>query len=228
MKHVVGGILLAGGNDQQLQGGADIAFLNAGMLPVMARCLMAMESCAEIQTVVMATKAERTDTAWAIARRYGGGKLVAVVPAAATRAACLSAALDAFPPEVDLVVIHEVSRPLVRAEHLAAVIQLASRDRGGGATAFPVNGNIRTGARKRLTLPVSRDGGLWQTTGPQACLRATLEKGLSKLRKSKAVLTDETELMDLAGVEVWLAEDPRAHLRVQCADDLAIAALLLE
>jgi len=228
MKYVVGGILLAGGNDQQLQGGAEIAFLNAGMLPVLARCLIALESCPEIQSVVVVTKAERADTAWAVARRYGGSKLVAVVPSATTRAACLNAALAALPQEVNLVVVHEVSRPLVRGQDLSAVVQMASRGKGGAATAFRIIGGVRSGARKRPTKRVPVDSGLWLTASPQACERKDMEKGLAKLRKTRDNLIDETMLMDLAGLEICLVEDARVNLRIQCADDLAMAAQLAE
>lgn len=227
MKHTVGGILLAGGNDQRILGGADTAFLNAGTLPALARVLMAFEACRDVQCVVVVADAERADTVRAMANRYGGGKLVAVAPAFGARSACVASGLHALPPEVDLVVVHEVARPLVRSADLNAVIQIAARGKAGAATAFRVSGGIRTGPRKRPSKPVRAEGHLWLTASPQACSRNLLVKGLAKSRQTRAAMADETALMDLAGAEVQLVECDGVNLRVQCADDLSLAAHLL-
>ncbi|MDZ4200486.1 MAG: 2-C-methyl-D-erythritol 4-phosphate cytidylyltransferase, partial [Kiritimatiellia bacterium] len=215
MKYTIGGILLAGGDGQKIAGGAEVGFLNVGSLPGLARGLMTFEACHEVQTVVVVADAQRVDTVRAMAHRYGGTKLSAVAPAFQSRTANIASALAALPPEVDLLVIHEVSRPLVTANDITEVIQIAARGKGGAATAFLVAGGVRTGPRKRPTVAVPSTGPIWLVSSPMACLRAFLEKGLTKAKKNRHPISDETDLMDLAGVEISLVECGEPNLRIR-------------
>jgi len=227
VKYTVGGILLAGGSDQKIRGGADSAFLSAGSLPALVRAMQALEFCPEVQSFVVVADLERTGIVRAMAARYACSKLRAVAPAQVSRLACVASGLRALPDNADLVVIHEASRPFVGPSGISAVVQVAAKGKGGATTGFRVTSGIRTGSSSKPTVQVRMVGGLWMVASPQACVRQVLQKAIVKAKKTKAKIVDETNLMDLMGLEVFVVECEDTNLRLQCADDLVVAAHLL-
>lgn len=229
MKTTVGGILIAGGADQKIRGGADSAFLSAGSLPALVRSMQALEHCPEVGGFVVVAEAERYGIVRAMAARYACGKMKGVAPAAATRLACLASGLEAFPDPVDWVVIHEASRPFTRPAGITAVIQAAIKAKGSAATGFRIQPTVRTGPRGKASRGIAAGSGLWTVATPIVCPFKALQKAVAKLRKTKSknALVDETELMDLLKLPVVLVECEETNLRIQCADDLVVAAHLL-
>lgn len=227
MKHVVGGILIAGGADQKIRGGADSAFLSAGSLPSLVRSMQALEHCPEIREFVVVADVERTGIVRAMAMRYACGKMRAIAPAQASRLGCVASGLAAFPDPIDLVVIHEASRPFSRSAGISSVIQAAAKGKGCAATGFRIAPTVRAGPRGKITRRVAPGSGLWTVATPIVCPFKALQKAVAKAKKSKTALSDETELMDLAGVNVYIVECEETNLRLQCADDLVVAAHLL-
>lgn len=227
MKCTVGGLLIAGGSDQKIRGGADSAFLSAGSLPALVRGMQALEHCPEIGEFIVVADPERFGIVRAMAARYACGKMRGTAPAAATRLSCLASGVAAFPDPVDWVVIHEASRPFTRPAGISAVIQAAVKSKGSAATGFRILPTVRTGARGKTSRRVATGAGLWTVATPIVCPFKALQKAVAKLRKSKTSIVDETELMDLLKLPVVLVECEETNLRFQCADDLVVAAHLL-
>lgn len=227
MKYKVGGILIAGGADQKIRGGADSAFLSAGSLPALVRSMQTLEHCPEVAEFVVVADTERFGIVRAMAARYACGKMKGTATASAARLSCLASGLAALPDQVDWVVIHEASRPFTRPAGVSAVIQAAVKAKASAATGFRVQTTVRTGPRGKATRRVVEGSGLWTVATPIVCPFKALQKEVAKLRKSKTALVDETELMDLLKLPVVLVECEETNLRIQSADDLVVASHLL-
>ena len=135
-------ILLAGGSGTRLGTGDNKAYLPLGGHPLLVWSLVAFERCPRIDDIVLVTRAEDRERAFAAAAAADVTKLRAVVEGGPTRHASEQAGLDAIADAiadgtVTLVAIHDAARPFVSTELLDRLLDAADRH-GGSAPALAV------------------------------------------------------------------------------------------
>jgi 2-C-methyl-D-erythritol 4-phosphate cytidylyltransferase len=135
-------ILLAGGTGTRLGAGDNKAYLELGGHPLVAWSLATFERCALIDDVVLVTRHEDHDRAYAAATTVGATKLRTVVTGGATRHESEQAGLDALAPRIvsgaiTLVAIHDAARPFVTGDLLERLLTAAA-SHGGAVPGLPV------------------------------------------------------------------------------------------
>lgn len=219
-------ILPAAGRSVRFGGGRDKLLEPLGGTAVIARAVAVFLSRRDVGAVVLPTnqreriEAVLTDVDGRLDTRVrfceGGG----------SRAESVLNALRQVPAQFEWVAIHDAARPLVSTELIDRVFA-AARERGAAVPALPVTLTVKqaTGplpARVERTIPRQN---LWAMQTPQVMRRADLLAAYAACPVPVADVTDDAQLLELAGREVWLVEGEERNLKVTTAADLRLAAL---
>jgi len=150
-------------------------------------------------------------------------KGVTIALGGATRDASVRAGLEALcadPP--DLVLIHDVARPLVSATLIERVISALDHS-GGAAPALAVTDALWRGADDKVAGTQDR-GGLFRAQTPQGFHFAAI---LDAHRAHPGGAADDVEVARAAGVEVHIVVGDESNLKITGPEDFARAEALL-
>ena len=156
--------------------------------------------------------------------RLGDRRGLRIVDGGATRAESVRAGLEALagdPP--DLVVIHDVARPLVDAAVVRRVLA-ALAESHGAAPALPVVDALWLEEDGRVGGSRDRTG-LWRAQTPQGFRFADI---LAAHRGHGGEAADDVEVARAAGLDVSIVEGDERNLKITMPADFARAEALLE
>jgi len=194
----------------------------AGM-PVVARALAPFLARPDLVAVVIpcADATGLTDALPADPR-------VAFCPGGATRAHSVLEALNHVPDTVEWVAVHDAARPLTSAALIEATLA-AAQEYGAAVPALPASLTIKQ-ADGPLPAKVQRTllrHTLWSMQTPQVMRRADLLDAYARCPVPLDQVTDDVQLLELAGHDVWLVPGEERNLKVTTAVDLHVAAYWL-
>jgi len=146
-----------------------------------------------------------------------------------TRAHSVLAALRRVPADVEWVAVHDAARPLISADLIEHSL-VEARRHGAAVPALAVALTIKqaTGplpARVERTVPRQA---LWAMQTPQVMRRADLLDAFERCPLPMDRVTDDVQLLELIGKDVWLVAGEERNLKITTAIDLRIAELWLE
>ncbi|HEV8606976.1 MAG TPA: 2-C-methyl-D-erythritol 4-phosphate cytidylyltransferase [Tepidisphaeraceae bacterium] len=147
----------------------------------------------------------------------------------ANRAESVANAIKTVSTAMAYVAIHDAARPLVSQE-LIDRTWAAAREHGAAAPAMPVRSTIKLAGsslptRAMGTLPRHM---LWAAQTPQMGLRVEFLEAVEKCPIPLDEVTDDAQLLELAGKDVWLVEGEERNLKITTPIDLRVAEALLE
>jgi 2-C-methyl-D-erythritol 4-phosphate cytidylyltransferase len=124
--------------------------------------------------------------------------------------------------------VHDAARPLVSPRLIDNVLAAAMRY-GAAIPAVPVVPTIKQ-ADGPLPAKVQRTvqrKALWAVQTPQVMRRAALEAAYAACTVPLDQVTDEGQLLEMAGQDVWLVPGEERNLKITTPDDLRLARALL-
>lgn len=145
-----------------------------------------------------------------------------------SRAESVLNALREVSTEIEWVAVHDAARPLV-SQTLIDRTFAAAIEHGAAVPALPVTSTIK---QTRGPLPakvertVPRDQ-LWAMQTPQVMRRAALLDAFERCPIPLNEITDDTQLLELAGHEVWLVPGDEQNLKITTSIDFKLAELWL-
>ena len=144
-----------------------------------------------------------------------------------SRAASVSEALRRVPPEFEWVAVHDAARPLVSQDLISRTLTAAVQH-GAAVPALPVTSTVKQApgplpARVERTLPRHT---LWAMQTPQVIRRADLLAAYAACPLPLDRVTDDTQLLELAGRDVWLVSGEERNLKITTTTDARLAELL--
>ncbi|MDB5303844.1 MAG: ispD [Phycisphaerales bacterium] len=145
-------------------------------------------------------------------------------PGGASRADSVRLALLQVPAGVEWVAVHDAARPLV-SQGLIDRTFAAAREHGAAVPALPVPLTVKQAdgplpARVQRTLPRHT---LWAMQTPQIMRRADLLAAYQTCPLPLEQVTDDAQLLELAGREVWLVPGEEQNLKITTQSDLRLA-----
>ncbi|HZN64951.1 MAG TPA: 2-C-methyl-D-erythritol 4-phosphate cytidylyltransferase [Tepidisphaeraceae bacterium] len=211
-------IIPAAGSSSRFGGADKLVAPLQGDQPVIALTLRTFLKHASVGLVVLAT---RESVPWSDPR-------VAVCKGGASRAETVRNALAIVPREFEWVAVHDAARPLVSQRLIDDVLAAAQRY-GAAIPAVPVVPSIKQAdgplpAKVQRTVPRRT---LWAVQTPQVMRRAALEAAYAACGLPLEQVTDEAQLLELAGQDVWLVPGEERNLKITTPDDLRLARALL-
>jgi 2-C-methyl-D-erythritol 4-phosphate cytidylyltransferase len=145
-----------------------------------------------------------------------------------SRAESVLSALRQVPEHFEWVAVHDAARPLVSQELIDRTFA-AARKYGAAVPALPIALTVKQ-ATGPLPAPVERTvsrRNLWAMQTPQGMRRADLLAAYASCPLALTDVTDDTQLLELAGSGVWLIEGEDFNLKITTPADLLHAELWL-
>jgi 2-C-methyl-D-erythritol 4-phosphate cytidylyltransferase len=142
----------------------------------------------------------------------------------ATRAHSVLAALKRVAADVEWVAVHDAARPLISSQLIEEAL-VAAKKYGAAVPALPVALTIKQAdaplpARVDRTVPRHA---LWAMQTPQVMRRADLLDAFARCPIPLDQVTDDVQLLELAGHPVWLIPGEERNLKVTTAVDMVVA-----
>jgi len=184
---------------------------------VLERSLAAFTRRDDVETVLVATRDASVTLEKVIC--CGGGT---------TRAESVRNALRIVPPHIEWVAVHDAARPLVSQELIDRTFA-AAVEHGAAVPAMPVALTIKQAsgplpAKVERTVPRER---LWAMQTPQVMRRTALLDAFERCPIPLEQVTDDVQLLELAGHDVWLVAGEEWNIKITTPMDLTVAELLL-
>jgi 2-C-methyl-D-erythritol 4-phosphate cytidylyltransferase / 2-C-methyl-D-erythritol 2,4-cyclodiphosphate synthase len=130
--------------------------------------------------------------------------------------------LEALPPAIDLVLVHDAARPFAGAGLIERVIAAAGES-GAAIPAVPARDTVKRvdPDRRVVTSTLPREE-IWLAQTPQGFRRDVLDQAIA-LGESGVESTDEAMLAERAGHAVRVVPGDERNIKITTADDLSAA-----
>ncbi len=219
-------------------GGRRKQFRRLGGAPLLVQTLRALARAPVIGALIVAAPSDALEETEEALRACHVPRLLAVVPGGASRQASVAAALEAAPPEAEIVLVHDAVRPFVTPAHVAAVVE-AARAHGAASLAVPVTDTVRRvseGDARQFAETVPR-AGLYRVQTPQAFRRTWLAEAHAAARAPGAApgapatddaATDDAGLVQRLGRPVHVVPGDIRNIKLTTPEDWALAEALWE
>jgi 2-C-methyl-D-erythritol 4-phosphate cytidylyltransferase len=143
------------------------------------------------------------------------------------------AALNERAASDDWVLVHDAARPCLSSEDLQQLLSSVGSHRVGGLLATPAADTLKraisssaTSAGAEVEQTVDR-AGLWRALTPQMFRYRMLCDALDQALASGRLPTDEAQALEWMGERPVLVQGSAANIKITSADDLVLAAALL-
>lgn len=215
----VAAILLAAGRGERLGSEVPKAFVELDGRPLLLYSLDVIRSTPAVAFVVVAAPAGWEGRASALA---GQGALV--VTGGDTRQRSVAAALEGLVdrPDLDVVVCHDVARPLASTGLFESVVKALS-DADGAIPVVPVVDTLKRVEGGRVLDTVPRDR-LVRVQTPQAFRGEALVRAHGGAASEDA--TDDAALLERIGLRVAAVHGEHGNIKITEPEDLQLASFL--
>jgi 2-C-methyl-D-erythritol 4-phosphate cytidylyltransferase len=214
----VAALVLGAGRGERLGYALPKAFVPVAGRPLIAHAVAALAAVPEIDLLVpVVPEAERARFDGLASDLGLGARLAAAQAGGAERQDSVRAGLDALPPDVEVVAVHDAARPLVRPELVREVIAEATR----------LADTIKRVRDGRVVETPPREE-CWAAQTPQAFRVELLREALEKAAAEGRLGTDCSQLVEALGVTVHVVAGDPGNLKVTGPEDLARVARELE
>jgi 2-C-methyl-D-erythritol 4-phosphate cytidylyltransferase len=145
-----------------------------------------------------------------------------------SRAQSVRKALAEVSTDIEWVAVHDAARPLINGGLIERTLT-AAVEHGAAVPALPVHLTIKQATAPlpaRVTRTIPRDG-LWAMQTPQIMRRADLIEAFDRCPLPLDQITDDVQLLELAGKEVWLVAGEESNIKITTQFDLRVAKMIL-
>ncbi len=221
-----GAVIPAGGMGVRMKGGEPKQFVNLGHRPIIIHTLARLAACPGLEGMVVVTPPDEIGRTEELIKRFGIGKIQAVVPGGDTRQGSVALGLSTLDSSFDYVLVHDGVRPLVDQSVIDRVM-LAARENGAAAAGIKVQDTLAEVDKHSHISTMPSRAKLWQVQTPQAFWRPILVKAHNKAWADAHIGTDEAGLVVRMGQEVIMVEGSPLNLKVTTKHDLELAEAIV-
>jgi 2-C-methyl-D-erythritol 4-phosphate cytidylyltransferase len=227
-------IIAAAGSGERLGAGVPKALRPIGGIPMLAHAVREMTQATLVDLVVVAVPAGAVDTVMGLLREHAGAPgTLRVVEGGASRQQSVANALDALPPDVDVVLVHDAARPLAPSALADAVARAVLMGHGAVVPAVAMTDTVKRVHEGRSDSPetvietVSRVH-LRCVQTPQGFDRGVLVKAhAATSADDEAAATDDAGLVERLGLPVVVVPGSDLAFKITRPFDLNVAEAVL-
>jgi 2-C-methyl-D-erythritol 4-phosphate cytidylyltransferase len=217
-------IIVAAGSSRRM--GFDKLFALLGGKPVIAHSLSAFEAADCVDEIILVGRAERLPELQELARSAESRKVRHIVPGGQHRQDSVRAGLNLLGSGVRYVAVHDAARPLITAEQIAQVLELA-RQHGAATLAAPITDTLKRADENRFVSAGIDRKGLFAMQTPQIFSRDLLMDAYAAVAANKLSITDEVSAVEHLGAKVLLVPNEQFNLKITFPRDLLLAESFL-
>jgi len=196
-------------------------FMQLAGRPLFLWSLAVLAGCPEVDGVVLVVPPGDEELAGRLA-----GHVCRVVAGGDTRQESVRQGLFALPTGVELVVVHDAARPLLREKDLRAVCA-AARSCGAATLAVPVKETVKTAGADGMVQETLPRESLWSVQTPQVFRYDWLVAAHRRALREGITAHDDAALVEMDGHPVKLVPGSYDNIKVTTPEDLLVAGVLL-
>jgi 2-C-methyl-D-erythritol 4-phosphate cytidylyltransferase len=205
-------------------------FLLLDGAPVLVHSLRTFTACPRVAEVLVAVRPPERERMEALLREYGLADRVRVVDGGESRQNSVANALSQLECSADdIVLVHDAVRPLIDRDTIERTID-AIELHGAAIVAMPAVDTIkqvdRTADGASVTSTVPRERVVHAQT-PQGAKFDLLHRAFAEAAMDEFAGTDESSLLERAGIEVWVVAGSARNFKITQPGDLALAEFYL-
>ncbi len=205
-------------------------FLTIGGFPILVLSLKAFASVSRVSRIYVAVRAQERDRVTAQVAEHGLSEKVVVVEGGDHRQDSVGHALRALECEDDdIVLVHDAVRPLIEPALIERTIDAVVRH-GAAIVGLPAVDTIkqveRTSEGAIVTSTVPRERVVMAQT-PQGARYGLLRRAFAEAEADEFAGTDESSLLERAGVQVAVVAGSPRNFKVTQPGDLELAEFYL-
>lgn len=128
----------------------------------------------------------------------------------------------------DWVWVHDAARPCVQVGDLQALADVLQTSSAGALLAVKSSDTVKqSGAKQRVSKTLDRDS-IWRALTPQVFSYKQLTQALTNATQQGLQVTDESQAMELLGVEPDLVEGSADNIKITKSGDLQLAEFFMQ
>jgi 2-C-methyl-D-erythritol 4-phosphate cytidylyltransferase len=210
-------LIPAGGVGARLGRRTPKQFLRLGGATILGMTLRHFTSHPGVEAIVVAAPpAHVARTRALVARRRRPA--IEVVEGGATRQASVWQALQAAPPDADVLLVHDAVRPFISRALIDAVVAAAAAH-GAAICALPIAETVKRVHDGVVETTLDR-AALWAVQTPQGFRAALLREAHEKASRDGVIGTDDAMLVERLGHPVRVVTGSAANVKITTPDDL--------
>ncbi len=204
--------------------GADKTLTKVGGEPLIARTVRAFEQCATVAVVVVVAGEGNLQAIEELRETEGWRKTARPVIGGARRQDSVRMGLEALPPRVEWVLVHDGARPFVTPRMIEEGLRSAAAT-GAAIPVAPASDTVKRldGAGNVVETLERSELALAQT--PQVFRRDIIDRAHAE---ATGDVTDDAAMVESLGVVVRTFAGARLNMKITMPEDLLIARALLE
>ena len=225
MRAKAGVIIPAAGSGVRMGSTIPKQFLQLAGKPLLAHSVTTFTQCEFVSQVVVAVSEEWRSTAEnLLVELIPQHSKITVVVGGRRRQDSVRNGLDALEESIDVVLVHDGARPLVSAALIERCFK-AVLEHGAAIAAVPVKDTLKKADDCREVAATIDRHMLWQAQTPQGARRDLLVSAYEQ--NGDADVTDESMLLEMTGIPVYLATGEESNLKITRNEDLVLAESIM-
>ena len=218
-------VIVAAGSSQRM--GSDKLLHNLGIMPVLARTLLAFQDCDLVDEIVVVTRMEKIMEVAGLCKKYRIEKASKVISGGATRMESALAGVSEVKSRAKLIAIHDGARPLVSVELIERTIRAAAQYKAAVPAVKSVDSLKLVEDKDTVTGSVDREQVLRVQT-PQVFEADLIKGALSYAAEKKLPLTDDCSAAELMGIKAHVVPGEEDNIKLTTPRDMLFAAAILK
>lgn len=219
-------IVVCGGSSRRMNG-IDKMFAEIGGIPVCVRSIQAFQNNAEVDDIIVVTKAESILKIQQLCEKYGLSKVTDIVEGGDCRQRSVKNGLDRIAENGGTVLIHDGARPLVSNETIVNVIDGARR-LSAVTCAVKVKDTVKKIGLDGRVIDTPDRSSLVAVQTPQGFLTELYRKAVGEFEAVLDGFTDDCSVVERAGYPVYTVEGDYSNIKITTAEDILTAEALLK
>lgn len=201
-------------------------FHRLGDAPILIHTIRAFLQNSHIDHIVVVIPSDRIEQTREMLTGYiEQHDQVTLVPGGKRRQDSVQEGLKALDQRTDIVVVHDGARPFVSQDVINRCYETTVSE-GAAIAAVPVKDTLKKGNTASKVIDTIERKNLWHAQTPQAARREFLVKAFQELGGKD--VTDESSLLELAGIPVTLVAGSETNIKITRQEDLHLAELIMQ
>ena len=153
-------------------------------------------------------------------------KVKKIVPGGKRRQDSVYQGLCNVDPDMEIVLIHDAVRPLVKQEHVNAVINKV-KETGAAILAAPMKATVKEVDNNLLIRRTIPRSSLWMAQTPQGFQRKLIVSVFDQFKNTDTEFTDDAQMVEQAGHSVYIVQGTDENIKITTPEDVRLAEALL-
>ncbi|MBI4846762.1 MAG: 2-C-methyl-D-erythritol 4-phosphate cytidylyltransferase [Candidatus Omnitrophica bacterium] len=194
--------------------------------PLLIYCLEVLENSNRIKKIILVTEKNNLAKAARIVRRFGIGKVSAIVAGGKTRSESVRNGLKAINENADFVIIHDGARPFINKKLIDRCIDAVCKYKAV-TCAVSCTSTIKAADQNLNVIETLDRNKLWQVQTPQAFSFSLIKAAFNQNKKRKMEFFDDASLVESMGQHVKIVKGLYNNIKITTKEDLLLAKAIL-